>query len=218
MWVYIYQNNSELAMKNAYIGEVWTPWENTVAYYPLTSTTTVNDQSGNNRNLTNYNGVAFGTYAGVDCASFAWNKMILYHSDFPARWYGDYTMSCWMYTTSNNQQIVLSHWNADTTGLNMIIKNWYIDPNIAPVTLNTWHHIAYVVESWYLKMYVDGVLVYNNPHNVNGSKSLWIWRQTYTDTMNYLWYISNVIMESVARTAQEIANYYNNTKNLYWIW
>lgn len=206
-------------LKNAYIGEYIPrqPWANTVAYYPLTSITTVNDKSGNNRNLTNYNGVAFGTYAGVDCAAFAWNKMILYNSDFPAIWYGDCTISCWMYTTSNNQQIVLSYWNADTTGLVIIIRNWYIDPNLAPVTLNAWHHIAYVVESWYLKMYVDGVLVYNNPYNVNIGKSLWIWRKTYMDDMNYLWYINEVIIESIARTAQEIQDYYNNTKSSYWL-
>ena len=207
----------EHELKNDYIGEYheFVPWANTVAYYPLTSETTVNDQSGNNRNLTNYNGVAFGTYAGVDCASFSWNKMILYNSDFPARWYGDYTISCWMYTTSNNQQVVLANWTSEDNVLMILMKNWYIDPNIAPVTLNIWHHICYVIDSNHLIMYVDGVQVYNVTYNVNGGKSLWIWRETYDDDANYLWYINEVIIESVARSAQEVQDYYNNTKSNY---
>lgn len=195
----------------------WTPNKNTIAYYPLTSTSTVNDLSWNNRTLTNYNNVAFGTYAWVDCAAFSWNKMILYHSDFPARWYGDYTMWCWMYTTSNNLQYVLSFWNAVATALVMQIKNWHIDPNIWNVSLNSWHHIVYTIASNTLKMYVDGTEVYTWTYNVNGSKSLWIGRQTFTDTYNYMWYMSEVIVENKARTATEIANYYNTTKSNYWL-
>ena len=203
---------------NVYIWtDQWAHWKNTVAYYPLTSTTTVNDLSGNNRNLTNYNWVAFGTYAGVDCASFTWNKMILYHSDFPARWYGDCTISCWMYTTSNSMQIVLALWTSEENVLELLIENWYIAPYIAPVTLNTWHHITYVIDSNHLIMYVDGIQVYNVTYNVNNGKSLWIWRQTYDDDANYLWYINEVIIENRARTAEQVVWYYNQTKSLYWI-
>lgn len=46
----------------------WQPWVNTVAYYPLTSTTTTSDESGNWHTLSNHS-VQFWTYNWVDCAN-----------------------------------------------------------------------------------------------------------------------------------------------------
>lgn len=216
MNVYIWTSGE---LKNAYIGEVWTPWANTLAYYPLTATTTTNDMKGSWTlyNLENYNNVAFWTYAGVSCASFTWNNMILYYTEFPARWTWDTTMSCWMYTTSNNQQYVMTYWFEASTALVMQIRNWYIDPNIAPVSLNNWHNIVYSVTNSNLKMYVDGTQVYNASYPVSMTKSIWLWRQTFTETNNYLWYLSEVIIESKWWTQSEVTSYYNSTKANYWI-
>lgn len=47
MNVYVWTNT----MKNAYIGDVWTPWSNTLAYYPLATGT--KDYSWNGRDGTN---------------------------------------------------------------------------------------------------------------------------------------------------------------------
>jgi len=52
MWVYLYPNNTETELKNAYIGEYVAPrepWANTVAYYKFDWN--LNDSSGNNRNM-----------------------------------------------------------------------------------------------------------------------------------------------------------------------
>ena len=54
-----------------YSDESYNPWSNTLAYYPLTSTTTVNDMSWNNHHLTNAWKVNFWGYWGVDCAYFS---------------------------------------------------------------------------------------------------------------------------------------------------
>ena len=61
---------------NVYIWEDydWTPWENTIAYYPLTSTDTVNDRSWNWLNGTQNWTITFGSWLWwVDCALFSWN-------------------------------------------------------------------------------------------------------------------------------------------------
>ena len=79
MGVYLYPNNTETELKNAYIGEYperWQPWANTVAYYPLTSTTTVNDLSGNGYTLSTHDTLpTFWIYQWVDCASFNSNSL-----------------------------------------------------------------------------------------------------------------------------------------------
>ena len=60
----------EHELKNAYIGEApRSPWSSTIAYYPLNSSTTVNDMSGNGYTLTN-DWASFWTYGWVDCAYF----------------------------------------------------------------------------------------------------------------------------------------------------
>ncbi len=208
----------EKPLKNAYIGEYRVPGENTIAYYPLTSETTVNDLSWNNRNLTNYNGVAFGTYAGVDCSYFAWNKMILYNSSFPARWTSSWTFSCWVYTTSNTRQAVIVLWNTAATVLFIKLYNWYIDGTSVEVSPNNWHNIVYTVWNNTLKMYIDGVEQYSSSsYTISNTASIWLGRATYQDTENLYWYLSQVIVENQVRTAEQVAWYYNQTKSQYWI-
>ena len=75
---------------------VWKPWSNTIAYYPLTSTTTVNDMSGNNRNLTNHS-VSFNTYDWVNCAYFNGSSQYL-NQDSVNMWLfsGSLTVSSWI--------------------------------------------------------------------------------------------------------------------------
>ena len=56
----------------------FTPWANTVAYYPLTSSTTVNNQVSGGTNLTNSN-VVFWVANGVDCATISGNSTTSNH-------------------------------------------------------------------------------------------------------------------------------------------
>ena len=195
----------------------WLPWENTIAYYPLTSSSTTSDKSWNNRNLTNYNNVAFWTYAGVNCAYFAGNKMILYNSNFPARWTWKRTFSCWMYTTSNNYQTVIAMWNSESTSLFLVIKNGLIDGTSISVSLNQWHNIVYTVWNNTLKMYIDGVEQYSSSYTVSNTASIWLGRVTYAEDKNYLWYLSEVIIESKTWNQSEVLSYYNSTKSNYWL-
>lgn len=55
----------------------WTPWANTVAYYPLNSTSQWNDMKGMGTayNLaTSHTAPTYWTYQWVDCAYFNWSS------------------------------------------------------------------------------------------------------------------------------------------------
>lgn len=77
----------------------WQPWANTMWYYPLTSTTSFNDQSWNNRHFTKVWTVNFWTYQWVDCAYFGgWYWTI---SQFNVGSDTNRTISFYQYTLSN---------------------------------------------------------------------------------------------------------------------
>ena len=95
MWVYI--GTSEL--KNAYIGEVWTPGSNTVAYYQLEKDW--NDYSGNWHNLTWYwwtptYTISWGTKKVVNL-----NGSILGKIANLSGTYTNYTFNVWCKPTNN---------------------------------------------------------------------------------------------------------------------
>jgi hypothetical protein len=71
-------------------------------------------------------------------------------------------------------------------------------------------------------VYKNWVLFFSqNANSINIIQNSWevmrIGLHSSTNTQWYQSYMSDFILESKARTAQEISNYYNKTKSNYWL-
>jgi hypothetical protein len=222
MWV----NNQEKQVRP----KTRNPWANTIAYYPLTSTTTVNDISGNNRNLTN-NWVQFWEYDWVDCAYFnassyliknwalfTWDPTFtvsfyakcVWFQQYNGRAYwfvgtGDWVKSFWQWISANNQWHKLQIWW------------WSNDRNTGYTIDNNWHYIVFEYSNGAGEVYVDCNSIYSGTWspNIEDSKTVIWWNPNLSDLFN--WYISNFICENKIRTANERTDYYNQTKWNYWL-
>lgn len=220
----------------------WTPWSNTIAYYPLTSSTTVNDISGNNRNLTN-NGTQFWTYAGVNCAYFpSINSRKLYWS-LPLSWTQNFTFNVWInrqwsstswYTNAqiinlwnpwtNYAQFWIAIWDNNTQNPNKYVAwtRWNDKYSSSTNTTNTWNMITVTHQSWTVKMYVNSTIVINSTISFNiANTNFTVWSFQWDIGENnygtYYWYMSELICESSIWNSDYITYYYNLTKSKYWL-
>lgn len=208
----------------------WTPWSNTIAYRPLTSTTTLNDQSGNNYNLTNKGSVTFWTYKGVDCAYFSgtWNNY-LDLSSFQTN-QQTFTVLCWIYYISNGKtangnydQVAwwwyTNHWlrrDCYNSPYNKLVCGWVDAWSLT--SDSSWIFTAYTFNGsnvW--KFYKNGSLVgsYTNTPNFWSTFAIGGIHNCANNYKKWGGGISEVIVEKRQRTAQEIASYYNQTKSKY---
>lgn len=209
----------------------WQPWVNTLVYCPLNSTDTYTDQSGNNVQTTS-SWVSFWTYQWVDCAyfDFNWSHKIL----IPAiAWTFPYmTMSVWSYMTNNDavtQIFMIEWWNTNLSlqpSSSWQLQSQTYDGADHYVTdgngLNAWHHNLVVWDNWTSYFYVDWQLIWSDSgSSITGmyisDGALWWHAQNNANIFAYWWYLSEAILEDKARTAQEVADYYNQTKWNYWI-
>lgn len=201
----------------------WKPNANTIAYYPLTSATTVNDMSGNNHNLTNTS-ISFGTYQWVDCASSSAARRYLWVS-----WVVWATYSCWTYwsgsyTWNSSYACVFSQWNNwpsvmtskdGSKPYNNNIWLYYVGTDKATdCGSGGWHNIVVTIDWTSAKIYWDGELKNSISSNTLPSGDLYMF--AFSTNLSggdwYLWGISEFIVESKVRTADEITKYYNSTK------
>ena len=208
----------------------WHPWADTIAYYPLNSTTTVNDQSGNNRNLTN-SWVTFWIYQWVDCASFN-GSSYMYRSDSLFIWSADFTVNLWYSRGGEffNHSNIISIWTANWTNSFIIwgenntnkimIWGWTNDRNTGYVPpLNTWINICVTHSNWALNVYVNWSLIYTWTVSytiTSTATNIWSWVQ-WSSWLKMIWLQSELILENKVRTDAEISNYYNLTKSTYWL-
>ena len=239
MNIYLHPSGVKKELKNDYIGEVWTPWSNTIAYYPLTSATTVNDMSGNNYNLTNYNSnVTFWTYQWVSCASFPWSKNGLYKAWFNQLSNSDYTISVWAYRPSTLNQtdtyLLRIWWTTAVKWEDCLLAfnklrlrfsfrwddldsdtnpEWQWTNIICQFKKSENQQLIYV--NWVLK----GSRTTAYTHNITDSNiCLWNrYNQSYTGDNTWWWYLSEVIFENIAWNSTKIEHYYNLTKSNYWL-
>lgn len=214
----------------------WKPDSNTLAYYPLK--TDFNDASWNWNNLTNSN-VTLTTQWGVACAYFnGSNAAAVCSVDLSI---SSATFNVWINKSRNNGNerfITVTKTSPDselwliTTKTNVGNVNWvaYIGGDIASGYNNTgianwtWMHVVYTIwESWN-SLYVNGSQVTMTYHRGNASawlsyarafSSIMLWKHQ-ANIAYYQWYLSNAIIENRVWTAQEIADYYNQTKSNYW--
>ena len=218
----------------------WRPWANTIAYYPLTITSTVNDMKGSwtAYNLTNNGYVSFWTYDWVDCAFFnrttsqSWSNWLLRTTDSIIQ--STCTISLWMKKGSNSLMLHYPRiiWTpTDNQLLNIrrdsyysqwqdwsIISSFSRDDVLADSS-EVWRNVIILINNWTISYYVNNELkyTYSGSVTINNWITLWSpqWRTQTWDT--YYWYLSEVIIENKIRSDQERSSYYNNTKSNYWL-
>lgn len=220
------------------------PSNYTVWYRPLTSTTTTSDKSWNGNNFANL-WVTFGAYHWISCANYSWNgdslhsvRTYLYRSNVVGlpTWSRSRTYSLWIYqdnAASRQSAIYVFQWQASTNKMVLVwqwvdgwgggyfISNyWYWTSRTIASTI-TWRWINMVITyNWsYFTFYINWASLTTWSYTLaTWSTKLSIWWASENQAWNcFNWCISEVIVESKARTAQEVADYYNKTKSNYWL-
>ena len=206
----------------------WQPWANTIAYYPLNSTNTVNDLSWNSNTLTNQ-WATFWTYWGVDCVNTTGKSLYWLVTNLPI-WNSMRTISVRANAQASSSWMAIYWYGSNTTHNRCVcyrttIDGWIIyfshqiDDIATSIVMDTnkRYLFTYTYDGTTAKWYVNWSLAWSvNVVLETTSSDLVIswwgaWHETFTG------YISNFIIEDKARTAEEISDYLNRTKSLYWI-
>lgn len=212
-----------LTLKNFY-KQWWQPWANTLVYYPFD--TDINDYSWNNYNLTNYWNVSITEVSWVTSANFINSAPYwLYNSDTNITIQWKYTFLVWMY--------YVWWWSAYprvfgwTDNRFMLYRNGAIEPNAAnwwwiQSIPNTWELIVFVgnLTTWAWDGYKNWTYIKSWTGTTwarHGIRLWWNEGNASNGTDAFYWAMSKLIFENRQRTAQEIADYFNQTKSLYWI-
>jgi len=219
----------EHKVKNIYLGGPWwSPGENTIAYYPFkedfddkvwsrtltTSWCTISqwvlniDYDSSYIQLSQW--IAGSTltinvryYYWANSSSRQWNRNCLFsydteeeHACFPAN--TDQWHTIWNVWYYHNRSF--TNWDTTLTLQNryniVITKNWTNE-----------------------KIYINGVcaLDSNSSFNNNSYPVNFIWSCATNKPEAAQWKLSEVIFESKERTAQEVTDYFNQTKSNYWL-
>lgn len=215
----------------------WKPWANTLVYLPLESD--VIDKSQYSRAVTISWSISYSVSEWVTAAYFNRSTRL----DIPVtEWDSSkFTVSAWCNLTSRNgtrqvrdvvwfsgytdKQATLyinhpSYWN--TYSILTRATN-STDFNSTTVWKSWWHLITYTISNKTVTIYLDWVNIWNATVNtsfgeqVNNMTSVNIWCRNGENWQNWWWYIKDYILESRARTSDEISDYYNQTKSLYGI-
>lgn len=210
----------------------WQPWANTLLYMPMNSVSQEIDQSGNNVPTSN-SWVTFWTYQWVDCGYFNRSHIQI---TTPFVIPGNITILCWCYNTwyyySSTDWKVFDARNNSSTVLMWYTNNnnmWYFSYNQTNLisgdkSQNEWVLAVVTVDSsWNATIYTKWA---NSDTSTTDSRTWASFTPTYMNVWNewnngadryFLWGLSNLIVEDKVRTAQEVADYYNQTKWNYWI-
>lgn len=239
-WVTQWTTEKSKEVKAVYLWEnkVRPEWKrepnaNTVAYRPLNSTTTNTDQSWNGYNLRQTWG-SFTTLDGVDCFYNGWSTTGYFNltsaSKIPS-WNADRTIllraNSKSYSSSYDRAILQYGSNANGSQLTIALST---SNNAAALTYNyavtwdtmtswKWVSLAFTYSWGTWKFYQDGVLKWSantslSTTAISSSYPLRLMRRNTSTSSNYQfrWYLSEVIIEDKAWTADEVLAYYNQTK------
>lgn len=217
--------------------EWWQPGENTILYMPLNSETTYLDEVWRS---TSNNWVVFWEYAWVDCWFFNRNYITITDlaptktTTFNWRQY-DISWESYPNAMSNwTQSGFAAHFKMgitsnDNVGLECASNSTEVESHPVSGLLWSWHNIVFVNDqnAMTFAVYIDWTLwkswTTTAPYDLTARQwTRYIWRDCYswtsqsTNRRTYS-YMSNWIIETKARTADEVSNYYDSTKSLYWI-
>lgn len=226
------------------IDSSWHPWANTVLYLPLDWD--VVDYSTYNRTFTVlgstsavwspvFDTIASGKEVGDfiktwpnDSNWFAYTTSI---ADIPTSW--NMTLSAWINCgTSSNyyEEIIAFRWNGGYRWMLMksdadkLLFHWTAQEvtTLTP-TVWTWYNIVVVIDSWTCYIYSNWTQIYSDSYSYwSGAEALCLgayynsYQSAYREE-TYNGKLSEVIIENVAWTQQEISDYFDQTKANYWI-
>lgn len=200
----------------------WKPWVNTIAYYELNwdATDTTGNYDGTASNVT-YTTLASwiqvatfnGSNSKIDIASPLVNNL------------STFTVNVWFNDTANNFGDVLNNQSNDINWIFMDSINWtqfrvwlgWGGNTNTNFTLNVWHNAVLVYNNGTYIVYFDSQQDYTEVFTYANWTNMAIWCRSQAQDRFWTWYISKVIFEDKARTAQEISDYYNQTKSNYWL-
>ena len=218
----------------------WQPWADTVLYLPLDGD--VVDYSSYARTITVYwAGASVGTpvfsnitwwkqvanFIATNPNNSNWFAFTENLTDIPTSW--DMTLSFWMSwggNTTNDYEHIIAYRNQNWFAWMSMISNngnflfhgsWQENTTFYPTTW-TWYHIVCVVDNWTCNIYQDWSLIYTDSYTYwSGGNWLWIWAYPESFHTNgryepYNWLLSEVIIEKVAWSAQDVSDYYDLTK------
>lgn len=208
----------------------WKPWANTLWYWTLNWN--ANDLSGNGNNWTVNWTITYDTVGTMQVANF-WGS---WYVTIPGLWTLTWslTVNLWMKSSQASQKEVpivalvaqtdnknlsfavdygnatIFRWNGSTVQScqsNTVVNNWYWHNIVTTVNWSTQTVYVDWVYKWTLTCSYD-IISYSNYSSfwVNGRRP---------SSVKYNWLLSNIIIENKARTAQEIQDYYNQTKSNY---
>lgn len=207
-------------------GGGWQPWANTIAYYDFNNQSLV-DSSWNNNDASWYNWTwSYVAVAWGYCASLWWSHAI--QLPFTVAWTTEWTLNTWINIQGNktyNWIFGTLGWTTGTMHINYSNSSDLeiaINPNTAlsgacTLTVWTWYNVV-ITKNWTTySIYLNSTSLTSwTRNNFTDTNTLYLW--TSYDTSRILnWYLDNVIIEDKARTAQEVADYYDLTKWDYWI-
>lgn len=249
-WLYCLQNQTFYSNANSswefapwepvFFDSAWEMGEHTVAYYKLSSETTVNDETSHRYTLTNNNWVQFWQYQWVDCAFFnndsSSEKWIwLYTTAFGLS--TNITVSLWFYPISfphvHLWEFQFGSWTREAGARWTWINNnngtrnaciwwwatwWETITSWVPVYEWKRHHLV-ATKQWDIsKLYIDNRLVATlNKSGFNPAQKFWIGNQE-CDNSDMYWYISNVIVENRTWTLAQIKWYNAQSRAQYYEW
>lgn len=204
MWVYLYSDE-------------WSPWENTIAYYPFESNAI--DVTWNTTLTNSWTQDWLWRKFSSACTLNYQNKTIQYvNMRIKVNSY---------YTSWNPSSVCIINnlwtwwyvWHNTDAGVNKKIFVWsnssfaiWWSVSFQP-TVWTWHNVSWGYDGAKTIYSIDGVMgiLYNWKGYDFGSSFVLVWSRTADVTF------SNFILETVGRSSENILQHYNNTKSKYWI-
>jgi len=191
---------------------VWTPWSNTLAYFPFKD-----DQLDK---------------VWSSSISITWTKQTLWYN-FSSSWEilvqtppSTCSFASWWVKYNSAQTTVAQFWwtyiwwikynfTHSTANYNKRFEIWLWGQSYnvsSEQNTTTWqrYHIAMWYDWTYAYWYINWQQVWklSSWHSENWTIRLWYWINMD---------VSEYILESQARTAQEVTDYYNQTKSNYWL-
>ena len=204
-----------LQMVSYLVEDKWKPWANTIAYYPLTSNTTIYEQSWKNKDLTN-TWATFWLYQWVDCAYLSGNVYMYNSTQYWLSWDVQFTASIWAYFIDKWEWAANPrfYWNDNW---NIWFNPWGNTTNYE-LQQSVWSNLIVMYDWTKSYLYINWTQIAEYTASTNFSNwPLWIWKYAVSWTNYWKWGLSEFILENKAWTAQEVADYYNQTKWNYWL-